>query len=206
MNQDNDGAFVDVVTNAFGVIILITLFIFVASGVITVQQVGKTETIDFTPSKRILFPPYSRYYLFYADKVLEIDLNPVASQLANQPQKDEVSMPYGTFKLSDGTSRDIAPRPYLFSDIDYYLLTFELLPTGIEKTAKKLPIGTENDFLAQIKAEIGTMIPTFIVHKTGMELFAQLFPHLIKSQMRFRWHVIEDKVLFKRTQKDFNRR
>jgi len=209
-NNDNDGAFVDVVTNAFGVIVLITLFIFVASGVISVQQVGKTEleteTIDFTPSERFLFPPYSRYTLFYANKVLEIDFNSVARQLVNQPQKTEISMPYGTFKLFDGTLRDIAPQPYLFSDIDYYRLTFELVPAGIETAGKKLPIGAENHFIAQIKAEMGTMIPTFIVHKTGMELFARVFPYLMKSQMRFRWHVIEDEVPFTRTPKDFNRR
>jgi hypothetical protein len=214
-DNDNDGAFVDMVTNAFGVILLITLFIFVASGAVLVQHVDKTnpedetKTIDFLPSKRFLFPPYSRYYLFYADKVLDFDLNSVSRQLVNDPQKIEVSLPYAVFELFDGSLRDASPPPqYLFSDIDYYRLTFELVPSGIETVGQNLPVGDEAHFLDQVKAEIemGTMMPTFMVHKTGMDLFARVFPYLMKSQIRFRWMVIKDKESFRRTPADFNRR
>jgi hypothetical protein len=108
--------------------------------------------------------------------------------------------------LFDGSFRDISPPQYLFSDIDYYRLTFKLEPTGIKTVGKDLPVGQETTFIAQIKTEMDTMIPTFLVHKTGMELFSRVFPHLMTSQIRFRWQVIEDEVFFKRTHKDFNRR
>lgn len=207
-NDDNDGAFVDMVTNAFGVILLITLFIFVASGAILVQQVDnmepENETIDFTPSKRFLFPPYSRYYLFYADKVLDFDLNSVARQLVNDPQNVEVSLPYAVFQLFDG--RDVSPAQYLFSDIDYFRLSFELVPSGIELAGQNLLIGEEAHFIDKVKAEMGTMMPTFMVHKTGMDLFSRVFPYLMKSKIRFRWVLIKDKESFTRMPADFNRR
>jgi hypothetical protein len=203
----NDESFVDIVTNAFGVILLITLFIFITSSLISVQRVGKTKlenkTIDFTPSKRFLYPPYSRFYLFYADKMLEVDLNSVARKLLEQSQKSQISMPYGTFSLGDQLARN---SKSLYSDIDHYNLTFDLQPTGIEKVGKNILIGQEKTFIAQVKQQMGTTIPTFMVHKTGMEVFSRVFPYLMESQIRFRWHIIEEQVYFVRTPTDFNRR
>lgn len=143
---DSDRAFVDIVANTFGVIVLLTLFVFIARTPFSSPDVGEVQTerqtIDFAPSKRFLFPPYSHYFLLYQGRILEIDLNAVAEALAQAPDRFEVPVSYGVFQLWDrlhlpGTTPGHTVD-YLFSDVDFYRLTLNLTRAAESATGTPL--------------------------------------------------------------------
>jgi hypothetical protein len=212
ISSDNDSAFIDIVANIFGVILLITLFIFIVRGTLSIEIIEKTQpdikTIDFTPPKKPIFPPYSYYILFYENRYLKLDRQFIVQTLINQPQKDEFQTAYGKVQIDYGDNYGIRllEKDFFYSDIDSYKITIFLEKSKIKAEGKLLDINKECDFVRQIKNNKGTAIPSFIVHKTGMDLFSRIYPCLINSKIRFRWqNIYSDELSFTRNAIDFIR-
>jgi len=189
--QGGQEAFVDIVSNTLGVLIVLTLVAFVWAGSAFESSTSHGEQVPlrFQASQKPGLAPWTRFYLVRDGQVLRWDIEALADIVASG------GLTEGRFDATADTPQGRLSFETYHSDgddIDAYQLSFT--PNAEQVTAaKRLP--DDDAILAdQLAADARKqrIQPSFLVYQSGMDRFSRLHGLLIERAVRFRWVPIED--------------
>lgn len=194
MDEDFDSAgsgFLDIATNTLAVVMIVTMF-----SLLTVRPqsyASKDPSAILDPPLRFhaptsqLFRPFTTYYFVFENRVVPWDQESFVEALfAGGPGVETVTGPQGRVRLQGGaaTARDVDEFQALF------LPDFEAMAAQ----AAVWDDAATGPWLEGLSRAVQTNnAPTFIVYRSGMDLFARLYPRLRDWGIRFRWYAWQDK-------------
>ena len=189
--QDGQEAFVDIVSNTLGVLIVLTLVAFVWAGSAFESSTTQGEQVPlrFQASQKSGLAPWTRFYLVRDGQVLSWDIEALADIIASgglTPGRFDATADTPQGRLTFETYQSDG------DDIDAYQLSF--IPS-VEKDAdaKRLPeddVALANRLAADSRRR--RVRPSFLVYQSGMDRFSRLHGLLIERAVRFRWVPVED--------------
>ncbi len=195
-------ALLDVATNLLAILLIVTLF---ALPALVQRQQGVSQLpvtavspLRFIAPQRELFPPFSRFYLVIAGRIVPWDQEAVIAALAQDPERP-------TGRTHQGQFIWIA-EPLVTRDIDTFQLRFLPDPEAIAAQTPPWRAEETDHLLAELKGAAGERIyPVFIVYPDGMDLFAGLYDQLHQAGLRFRWfaHAADEPILIGRMPAQF---
>jgi hypothetical protein len=187
---EDSHAFIDIISNTLGVLILLTLLSVILSGKISEIkskiQPSDHLTIDFNMPKRNLFLPNSSYYIAISDQIVHWQVDEIAYFLLKNPDKAVGKIPTGEFVFLDMAG--YTEEKTIPTDIDSYKLFF----TPNRKTIKNQSVMSKEDInalFASLKIDYikNNIVPLFFVYPSGINIFAKLHDKIINSDIRMRW-------------------
>jgi len=185
IQEQSDSAFLDIAANMLAIILIVTLFALVTQ---RYNAYSSTETtaeqdpaIPFATPKRVLFPPFSRFYFVLEDRIAQWDQTAIIQALGGNPNELSGNTEQGRFRW--------VPDPLTPRDIDAFQLYFypdqqallKVTPSFSQAFADRLLLELTQDYAQSQTA------PVFIVYPSGMETFATFYEQLQKAGLRFRW-------------------
>lgn len=201
--NDWDSAFADIVSNLFGVMLILTVIALVttAAGEIMTNQAGEgKERLRFAPAPFERFPPWSDYWVIKGDRVVRLDLEAVAAEVGADrltPRGNDLvgATPQATFTWEDervffelGLAADVGT-----SDLDAFKLRLRLDEAWLASQPPMTAPAPGQVVQALFAADTtGRRVPGIFVYASGFELFARLQPLLIARGLRFRWTPLEE--------------
>lgn len=189
-SEPTPSAFLDIATNLLAILLIVTLFALNAprqhqEGASQIQAPRRTAQ-SFIAPRRELFPPFSRFYLVFADRVVVWDQAAVVAALAADPEHHAGRTAQGRFLW--------LPEPLVTRDLDAFQLQF--WPDREALLAQAAPWSAAHTaaLLAQLAQDAARqqIAPVFIVYPDGMETFVPLYDQLQASGLRFRWFTQTD--------------
>lgn len=184
--KESDISFVDAISNGLGAIIIITLLVLFFSKYAQQAQLDDTEQTHQGIAVKIcrdIIRPWSKEYILLSNRLILLDKSALGKAILDgsedgkgvvQGNIEEGSFIFDTYR---NNSRDINIFGLKFSPD---LLAIEkkypeLLKSDIEKTVKEL-----------LAIAISThSILFFAVYPSGMDVFASLYPQLLKNKVPF---------------------
>jgi len=185
---DDQHAFIDIISNTLGVLILITLLSIILSGELSETEVelkpADRLTIDIHPPRRDLFLSKSNYYIAINQHIVPWPVEAIGKMLLEQRDLSAGSIDIGEFLFLDYT--EYGDRPgYLPADADCYNLSL----TPDPKAIVKLPPPDIDTLAAKIGNDYREkhIIPLFFVYPSGMNIFSKIHRRLAEGNIRLRW-------------------
>ena len=189
-SEPTSSAFLDIATNLLAILLIVTLFALTAprqrqEGASQIQAPPSTAQ-PFIAPQRAIFPPFSRFYLVFADRVVVWDQAAVVAALAAAPEIHSGRTAQGRFLW--------LPEPLVTRDIDTFQLQFWPDRDALLAQAAPWSAAQTTALLAQLVQDAARqqIAPVFIVYPDGMEIFVPLYDQLQASGLRFRWFTQTD--------------
>lgn len=181
---DTPTALLDVATNLLAILLIVALFALIGH---PQRQQGASQLpadpvshLRFIEPQRELFPPFSRFYLVIAGRIVPWDQEAVVAALAQDPERSVGTTPQGRFTW--------IAEPLVTRDLDTFQLRFLPDPQAIAAQTQAWRPEETDALLAELKrAADHRVYPVFIVYPDGMDLFAGLYDRLQQAGLRFRW-------------------
>ena len=191
MNESQgDAAFLDIAANLLAIILIVTVF-----SLLTIQRHTHSAAdpdavtdppLPFDPPQRDLFPPFSRFFFVFDDRIAAWDQKPVVAGLMDQSRTFTATIPQGRYQW---LAEPLTPR-----DIDTYRLNFFIDREALLQNTPAFDAAAATALTAELSAQYAEkrMAPVFIVYPSGMDTFAGLYPLLEQARLRFRWFALAE--------------
>ncbi|MEZ5583645.1 MAG: hypothetical protein R3F37_13650 [Candidatus Competibacteraceae bacterium] len=180
-----DSAFLDIAANLLAIMLIVTLFSLITVRYGADRSDNPLATINpnlpFVEPRRDLFPPFSRFFLVAAERVVEWDQAAVVTALQAEPEALSGNTRQGRYRL--------LPEALTVYDIDTHTLQFHPDIAGLAESVAPFDETGEAALVERLTQDYAASrrLPVFIVYPSGMETFARLYPRLQDSGLRFRW-------------------
>jgi hypothetical protein len=186
IDESVDQAFADIATNLFAVILMIMALTFVVSAY---QNTGTDEhknlvpqsTKPFDNKQRELFPPFSHFFVVFADRIVAWDQQVVVNALLADPTQHQGVTRQGRYEW--------IPEWIPVRDIDTFQIKFWFDFEQLHQQVEPFPLTQLATWIQsqQQSASTKRSAPVFLVYPDGMELFAMIHPQLLIARIPFRW-------------------
>lgn len=184
--KESDISFIDAISNGLGAIIIITLLVLFFSKYAQQDQLDDEEQTPqglTVKTCRDLIRPWSKEYLVLNNRLVLLDKAALGKAILDSPEDgtgliqgniEEGSFIFDTYR---DNSRDINLFDLKFSpDLPAIEKKYPSLPkSDLEKTAREL--------LTVAKSTHSLLF--FAVYPSGMDIFASLYPQLLKNRVPF---------------------
>jgi hypothetical protein len=185
---ETDQAFVDIISNTLGILILITLLTIIISGQISNvdisnKKIGKDKLSVNEPIKPI-FKKKTSVYVSLENNIVKLSLDEAGEFLIKHPNKTIYDASIGRMEFMDFA--DLGEnKPRMHRDIDCYDFKIKI----DKKKFDALPKTVIDQLFQQIKQDYGSeeFIPLFFVYSSGIEAFSQLHKRLMTHNIPYRW-------------------
>lgn len=178
-------AFLDIATNLLAILLIVTLFALAAPRQLS-EGANRLPSrahagLRFVEPRRALFPPFSRFYFVFADRVVPWDQEAVVSALAEAPATRSGQVGQGRFEWR--------PEPLATRDLDGFQLRFWPDREAILQRSSPWSAAHTEELLAALARAAASerIAPVFLVYPDGMETFVPLHARLQAAGLAFRW-------------------
>jgi len=185
---DDQHAFVDVISNTLGVLILLTLLSILLHGQLSTiskhTMPSEHRTIEIKMPRRNLILPNSSYFIAISNRIIPLPLHEIARKLLQDREMIIGDLQIGTFifiNLSVNHDTKFFPR-----DTNCYHLSFKPNLKSIENFYKLSDTSTLFEEIKNSYIE-NNIVPLFFVYPSGMNIFSKLHRNLTKDKIRMRW-------------------
>jgi len=186
---ESQEAFVDVLSNTLGVVILLVLlFTLLSQSQPTARSHAETTpTYPVPPMQQRWPPPWKVFYVLRDNRLIKLDFAAVIEII--QQGQTQTRFSYGKNIQTGNTDQlDFTFKTRMVErDADGYELLFHLRDDYILQQ----PVFDETELPTVLSEKPTSVVPFFYVYPSGMTVFVPLFKALREKQIDFQWVALQ---------------